>query len=85
MKIRRYTFYCSVDCEQSLLFLCTQSLLLLHAKPKHARGEAGNREKRGRKRRGFGIALDEVRTRRILREKADCKQSNCSEKGYHAI
>ena len=22
VKIRRYTFYCSVDCEQSLLFLC---------------------------------------------------------------
>ena len=24
----------------------------------------------------FAIALDEIRTRRILREKADCKQSN---------
>ena len=23
----------------------------------------------------FGIALDEIRTRRILKEKADCKQS----------
>ena len=27
----------------------------------------------------FGIALDEIRTRRILREKADCKQSSCGE------
>ena len=26
----------------------------------------------------FAIALDEIRTRRILREKADFKQSNCS-------
>ena len=27
----------------------------------------------------FAIALDEIRTRRILREKADCKQSKLSE------
>ena len=68
---------------------------LLHAKPEHANGEAGSREKRGRKTEKkkdfsfssvsviitswFGIALDEIRTRRILREKADCKQSTCGE------
>ena len=28
----------------------------------------------------FPIALDEIRTRRILREKADCKQSTCGTK-----
>ena len=28
----------------------------------------------------FAIALDEIRTRRILREKADCKQSNLKPK-----
>ena len=54
--------------------------LKLHAKPKHARGEAGSRSKRGRVVSAiitswFAIALDEIRTRRILREKADCKQS----------
>ena len=62
---------------------------LLHAKPKHASGEVGSREKRERKPEKkkkvvsviitswFAIALDEIRTltRRILREKADCKQS----------
>ena len=45
-------------------------------------GKAESREKRGRPERKkkitswFAIALDEIRTRRILREKADCKQSN---------
>ena len=34
-----------VDCEQSLIFIAK----LLHAKPKHASGEAACREKRGRK------------------------------------
>ena len=48
---------------------------LLHAKLKHASGEVGSREKRGRK-PWFAIALDEIRIRRILRKKADCKQSN---------
>ena len=48
---------------------------LLHAKPKHASGKAWSREKRGRK-SWFAFALDEVRTRQILREKADCKQSS---------
>ena len=64
---------------------------LLHVKPKHSSGEVGSCEKRGRKpekRKSlfsrlvsviitlcFVIALDEIRTRQILREKADCKQS----------
>ena len=30
----------------------------------------------------FAIALDEIRTRRTLREKADCKQSRDGEKKY---
>ena len=34
------------DCEQSLIFFFAK---LLHAKPKHASGEAACREKRGRK------------------------------------
>ena len=56
-----------IDCEQSLVFLCKVS-----AKPKHASGEAGSREKLTS---WFAIALGEITTRRILREKADCKQS----------
>ena len=47
----------------SLLFLFAK---LLHAKPKHASGELS------REKRWFAIALDEIRTRRILRKKADC-------------
>ena len=46
------------------------------SKPKHASGEAGNRLKRGRNNNVVvWNALHEIRTRRILREKADCKQS----------
>ena len=56
-----------IDCGQSLVFLCKVS-----AKPKHASGETGSREKITS---WFATALDEIRTRRILREKADCKQS----------
>ena len=67
----------------SLLFFFAK---LQHAKPKHAGSEATSREKRGRKpakkffsrlvsiviiTSWFAIALDEIRTRRILREKAD--------------
>ena len=47
---------------------------LLHAKPEQASGEVGSREKRIIT-SWFAIALDEIRTRRFLREKADCKQS----------
>ena len=54
-----------VDCEQSLIFA-----RLLHANPKHVSGKL-SRETTS----WFAIALDEIRTRRILREKADCKQS----------
>ena len=55
---------------------------LLHAKPEHASGEL-SRERREMRvslivitRSGLAIALEEIRTRRILREKADCKQSS---------
>ena len=60
---------------------------LLHAKPKHANGELSRkpREMKAYKVSSqslivittswFAIALDEIRTRRILREKVDCKQS----------
>ena len=59
-------------------------LPLLHAKPKQAGGEAACREKRGRldpyiitSNRGFQSYWMRSITRRILREKADCKQSKC--------
>ena len=59
-------------------------LPLLHAKPKQASDEAACREKRGRldpyiitSNRGFQSCWMRSRTRRILREKADCKQSKC--------
>ena len=52
-----------LDCEQSLVFFAR----LLHAKPKPRAPVIITS--------WFGIALDEIRTRRILREKADCKQS----------
>ena len=60
---------------------------LLHAKPKHASGELSRkpREMRAYKASSqslivittswFAMALDEIRTTRILRQKADCKQS----------
>ena len=61
---------------------------LLHAKPKHASGKAVRNEGVSPRRHfsygliplviitsWFAIALDEIRTRRILREKADCKKS----------
>ena len=38
-----------LDCEQSLIFFIFYFAKLLHAKPKHASGEAACREKRGRK------------------------------------
>ena len=58
----------NLNCEQSLIFLCKNTA----------------RETQGRERQSsliviitswFAIVLDETRTRRILREKADCKQS----------
>ena len=48
-----------VDYEQSLIFLCKVSA----------------RETQTRERSWFAIALAEIRTRRILREKEDCEQS----------
>ena len=55
---------------------------LPHAKPEHASCELSREPREMRvslmviTRLGFAIALEEIRTRRILREKADCKQSN---------
>ena len=46
----------------SLQSYCMRNLSRRAAKPRAARND-------------FAIALDEIRTRRILREKADCKQS----------
>ena len=60
---------------------------LLHAKPKHASGELSRKPQEMRAYKAssqslivittsrFAIALDEIRTTRILREKAYCKQS----------
>ena len=60
---------------------------LLHAKPKHANGELSRKPREMRVYKAssqslivittswFAIALDEIRTTRILREKADCKLS----------
>ena len=58
----------------SLLFFFAK---LQHAKPKHASGEAACRVS------WFAIALDEIRTGRILREKADCKQSTKPERARY--
>ena len=58
-------------------------------KPKHASGKAASREKRvdcnnNRNNVVVCYALDEVRTRQILREKADCKQSKfCTTFVFH--
>ena len=57
----------------SLLFFFAR---LLHANPKHVSCEL-SREPREMT-SWFAIALDEIRTRRISREKADCKQSSSS-------
>ena len=63
---------------QALLFFAK----LLHGKPEHASGELSREPREMRvslmviTRSGFAIALEEIRTRRILREKADCKQSS---------
>ena len=73
----------------SLQRYCTQNLRTQAAKPRAARNEGLPRGKNKRPSflvwsqsltviitSWFAIALDEIRTRRILREKADCKQSN---------
>ena len=68
-----------VDCEQFLFFFAK----LLHAKPKHSSGELSREQQETRASQSliiittswFAIALDEIRTRRILGEKEDCKQS----------
>ena len=71
--------YCQdLDCEHSLIFLCKVTARETKA------GERQSREPRETRAQSliviitswFAIALDEIRTRRILREKADCKQSS---------
>ena len=73
----------------SLQSYCTRNLRTRAAKPGAARNEGLPRGKNKRPSflvwsqsltviitSWFAIALDEIRTRRILRKKADCKQSN---------
>ena len=67
-----------VDCEQFLFFFAK----LLHAKTKHSSGELSREQRETRPSQSlivitswFAIALDEIRTRRILGEKEDSKQS----------
>ena len=56
-----------LDCEQSLVFLCEVT-----ARENQARsGEAVIADINS----WFAIALAEIRSRRVLRENADCKQS----------
>ena len=71
--------YCQdLDCEHSLIFLCKVTARETKT------GERQSREPRETRAQSlivittswFAIALDEIRTRRILREKADCKQSS---------
>ena len=75
-----------VDCEQSPIFLT--KVTARETKPKHASGKAARNEGVSPRRNfsygliplviitsWFAIALDEIRTRQILREKADCKTS----------
>ena len=57
----------------SLQSYCTRNLRTRAAKPRAARNEGVIITS------WFAIALDEIRTRRILREKADCKQSTALE------
>ena len=60
-------FVCAlIDCEQSLVFLCKVT----------ARERRSRESRETRITSWFAIALDEIRTRRIFREKADCKQSS---------
>ena len=57
-------FVCAlIGCEQSLVFLCKVT----------ARERRSREPRETRITSWFAIALDEIRTRRILREKADCK------------
>ena len=81
----------SVDCEQSLIFLCTRNLRTRAAKPRAAGNEGVSPRRKNKSflvwsqsliviiTSWFAIALDEIKTRRILREKADCKQSRLSD------
>ena len=68
-----------IYCEQALIFLC-----------KVTARETLARERRALRNEGvkittswFAIALDDIRTRRILREKADCKQSKVRIAGWN--
>ena len=80
----------NIDCEQSLIrqravsyfslqSYCTRNLSTRAAKPRAARNEGvslvWSQSLIVIITSWFAIALDEIRTRRILREKADCKQS----------
>ena len=65
-----------IDCEQSLIFPCKVTARGTQASEGQAamsEPRAASREKRGRNLNP--LALDEIRTRGFLREKADCKQS----------
>ena len=56
-----------IGCEQSLIFFAK----LMHSKPKHTSRDKGERNVTS----WFAIALAEIGTKGILREKADCRQS----------
>ena len=69
--------YFVLDCEQSLIFLCKVTAREWRIKPRAARNDGVSPGRKNKKNNVVvWIALDEIRTRRILREKADRKQSN---------
>ena len=57
-----------LECEQSLIFLCEVTAREWRIKPREMYCYVITTS-------WFAIALDEIRTRRILREKAGCKRS----------
>ena len=70
--------YTKLQNASSLLFFFAK---LLHAKSKHA-----SRDKRERNvTLWFAIALAEIGTKGILREKADCKQSRTARQMYRPL
>ena len=66
-----------VDCEQSLIFPCKVTVRETKARePRETRASfLGWSQSLFVTITWFAITMDEIRTRRILREKADCKQS----------
>ena len=59
----------------SLQSYCTRNLTTRAAKPRAARNEGVSQSVIVIITSWFAVALDEIRSRRILREKADCKES----------